>query len=218
MIVKTFIQGRILQDINTPILQKLGDNLARLHQIKAPDYLPHTVSFGRQNFKLVNHYAAQSTFNTWLQECAAYIDRFITDDLPKTLIHSDIFADNIIVDSTATQATIMDFEEASHYYRVFDIGMMLIGCCCQNQQLSLAKATSLLQEYQQRIPLKDNEKAALQAFTVYAATATAFWRHQNYHYVNPTPEMSEHHLAMTQLADNVRKIPLDDFAAIFSDL
>ena len=217
VIVKTFIQGAILQEINTPILRKLGDNLARLHQLKAPSYLLDTVSFGRQTFELVNHYAPQSTFNAWLQNCAAYIDRFISDDLPKTLIHSDIFADNIIVDSTAAQATIMDFEEASHYYRIFDIGMMLIGCCCQDQQLSLAKATSLLQAYQQRIPLQDNEKASLQAFTVYAAAATAFWRHQNYHYVNPTPEMSEHHLAMTLLADNVRQIPPDDFATLSTD-
>ncbi|MFT5708612.1 MAG: homoserine kinase type II [Oceanospirillaceae bacterium] len=215
VIVKTFISGVILQDISISLLPGLGNNLASLHAIKAPNYLPDVVGFGRQNFDFVNQYAADSVFNHWLQASAVYIDKFVSGDLPKTLIHSDIFADNIIIDTATQQATIMDFEEASYYYRIFDIGMMLIGCCCFDQQLSLTKATSLLQGYQQKIPLQDNEIAALQAFTVYAATATAFWRHQNYHYVNPTPDMSEHHLAMTELADNVRQISAADFSKIF---
>ncbi|MEH6444008.1 MAG: phosphotransferase [Oceanospirillaceae bacterium] len=214
VIVKTFIKGVILQDISTSLLFGLGNSLGNLHAIKAPNYLPNVVSFGKQNFDLVNQYAADSVFNHWLQACTAYIDDFVSDYLPKTLIHSDIFADNIIIDAASQQATIMDFEEASYYYRIFDIGMMLVGCCCHDQQLSLTKAASLLQGYQQVIKLQDNEIAALQAFTVYAAAATAFWRHQNYHYVNPTPDMFEHHLAMTKLADNIRQISVADFSKI----
>ena len=36
----------------------------------------------------------------------------------------------------ARRATIMDFEEASYYYRVFDIGMMFIGICCKEKNLA----------------------------------------------------------------------------------
>ena len=89
--------------------------------------------------------------------------------------------------------------------------MMIIGTCCNNGKVSLHKAHCLLQGYQQSITLHNNEVLALQAFTTYGAAATAFWRHQNFNYVNVDKAMENHYLAMKKLADQVMDMPNEEF-------
>ncbi len=217
VILKNFIEGSILAAIDAPLLFSLGAQLATLHSLKAPDYLPDNVSYNYTKFSQVRAYSADSDFYAWLVNTSQYIQSYISQDLPKSIIHSDIFSDNIIVSQDAKSAIIMDFEEACFYYRVFDIGMMIVGTCCDNGRVSLAKAQSLIQGYQQNIILNDLERNALQAFTVYGATATAFWRHQNYQYTNPEQSMFDHYLAMKNIADQVLAIAKDEFITkIFS--
>lgn len=207
VMLKEFIEGDIVQDLSENLLLYLGRELAQLHQIKAPDYLPRAVAYGLERFDEVQVYAPEADFYKWLKATQNYIEDHIDTDLPKALIHSDIFYNNIITESDGKRATIMDFEEACYNYRVFDIGMMIIGTCSDKETINLKKAASLLKGYQQEIKLLDIEKKALKAFTVYAATATAFWRHQNFNYVNVTPEMKDHYLEMKLLADFMMKEP-----------
>jgi Ser/Thr protein kinase RdoA (MazF antagonist) len=89
--------------------------------------------------------------------------------------------------------------------------MMIVGTCCEKEVVNLDKVVSLLKGYQQENKLLKIEKASLKAFTVYAATATAFWRHQNFNHINIIPEKKEHYLAMKLLADAIMSIPDDDF-------
>lgn len=214
IILKEFIEGDILEDLPATLLVDLGSDLARLHQIATPEYLPHAVSYGLERFDEVQVYAPHSSFYQWLKKTQQYIEDYINPNLPKSLIHSDIFYNNIIVDSVNRKATIMDYEEACHYFRVFDVGMMIIGTCGQGLEVNLEKAAHIITGYQQQIQLQDREKAALQAFTVYAATATAFWRHQNFNYVQVDPSMKEHHRAIQELADAVRRIPEETFRSM----
>lgn len=207
VMLKEFIEGDIVKDLSNSILEYLGKELAKLHQIKAPDYLPKKLAYGLEHFDEVQTYAPDSSFYSWLKQAQSYIEDHINQDLPKSLIHSDIFYNNIIVDKDEKKAAIMDFEEASYYYRVFDLGMMIVGTCCDEKTINLNKVESLLDGYQQEIQLLEIEKKALQAFTVYAATATAFWRHQNFNHVKIIPEMKDHYLEMKQLADAILKLP-----------
>ena len=201
VMLKKFIEGDIVEDLSKNLLINLGRELAQLHQIKAPDYLPKSVAYGLERFDEVQVYAPDAEFYKWLKCTQHYIEKHIDSDLPKALIHSDIFYNNIIVEKEGKQATIMDFEEACYYYRVFDIGMMIIGTCRDKDIINLRKVTSLLEGYQQETKLLEIERKALKAFTIYAATATAFWRHQNFNYVNVIPEKKEHYLEMKLLAD-----------------
>jgi len=211
VIVKTFIEGEIVADLGDNLLSNLGAQLAQLHLLKAPDYLPETLSYGIERFDEVAEYAAGCEFHRWLLHIRRHIGNYIDDDLPKALIHSDVFYNNIIVDATQKQATIMDFEEACYYYRIFDIGMIFVGTCSFNNQFDLHKAQSLLTGYQQILRLNESEIKSLQAFTAYAAAATAFWRHQNYNYTNFDPAMTDHYHAMQLLGQQVMAIPPVDF-------
>lgn len=207
VMLKGFIKGDIAKDLSENLLLYLGKELAQLHQIKAPDFIPRKIAFGLEHFDEVQKYAPDSSFYKWLKSTQHYIENHIDSDLPKALIHSDIFDTNIIVDKEGKLATIMDFEEACYYYRVFDIGMMIIGTCRDQSTINLCKVASLLKGYQQEIKLLEIEKKALKAFTVYAATATAYWRHQNFNYVNVIHEMKDHYLEMKNLADIIKNLP-----------
>jgi homoserine kinase type II len=211
VMVKEYLDGDIVDDLSLPLLTSLGEQLAVLHLLPAPDYLPKTLSYGVEKYDEVKVYAPESDFFKWLKETQAYIESFISEELPYAMIHSDIFSDNIIVSKDRKMATIMDFEEATYYYRVFDLGMMIVGTCCDAGRVSLDKAKSLLSGYQKHITLTASEAKALQAFTAYGATATAFWRHQNFNYVNVDETMKDHYQAMQNIAIDVLKIPSDEF-------
>ncbi len=207
IILKEFIQGDIIQDFPENLLTYLGKELAKLHQVKVPNYVPKTLNYGSiSRFDEVRAYAPDSSFYKWLKETQHYIENYISPELPKSLIHSDIFYSNIIVSADRKIATIMDFEEACYYYRLFDIGMMIVGTCCEKEVVNLNKVASLLIGYQQENKLLEIEIESLQAFTAYAATATAFWRHQNFNYVNVDVKMKNHYLEMKKLADTIIKL------------
>ncbi|MFY0630904.1 MAG: homoserine kinase [Flavobacteriaceae bacterium] len=218
VMIKEFIEGNIHEDLTEGLLEYLGMELAKLHQIEAPEYLPKSVNYGLERFDIVKTYAPESSFYSWLKSTQEYIESYISTDLPKALIHSDIFYNNIIVDEKGGYATIMDFEEASNYYRLFDIGMMIVGTCNEDGAINLNKATCLLKGYQQEVSLLIVEQEALQVFVAYGATATAFWRHQNFNYVNVDETMANHYKAMKTLADSVMNIPRDEFKKLFNYL
>lgn len=215
VMLKAFIEGDIIEDLSKELLVYLGRELAILHRIEPLKYLPKKLSYGKEHFDEVTLYAPQSSFYSWLKITQKYIESHIQDDLPKSLIHSDIFYNNIIVDKSKKQGTIMDFEEACYYYRIFDIGMMIIGTCCDNRTLDLDKVTSVLKGYQQETQLLNTEKEALQAFTVYGATATAFWRHQNFNYTNVTESKKDHYKEMQEIAMHITSIPEATFHTCF---
>ncbi len=211
VILKSYLAGSIVKDIPNDLLTLLGQQLAHLHSLAAPSYLPKNVSYGKEKFSQVSEYAAGSDFEHWLKMIANKVSQIDLDKLPKALIHSDIFYNNIIIDEAQQRATIMDFEEASYYYRVFDIGMIIIGTCFTGNQLCLSKARALLAGYQSKISLHSIEVQSLQVFTAYAAAGTAYWRHMNYNFLNFDQAMTEHYKAMQDFADQALAFAPNEF-------
>lgn len=211
ILVKKYLEGKILENIPDRLLQYIGTELGKLHQLKAPAYLPRTLSYGMENFAEIKVYDPNSPFETWLEEIKAYVEENTSPDLPRTLIHGDVFCSNIVVNTDENKAFIMDFEEAACYYRIFDLGMAIVGLCQEGQGITLKKMHSLLYGYQKEIELLKVEWASLQAFTVYAAAAMAFWRHKNFNYVHPDPELRDHYLKLKTIADTIQNLPPEVF-------
>lgn len=216
VMLKCFLEGEILKDLPTHILQVIGAQIGRLHKIEPPTYLPKILNYGKEFFNEVSHYAPGSIFELWIKEIEDYIQPYFSKKLPKSLIHSDIFYSNVIISKDESKARIMDFEEAANYYRIFDVGMTIVGLCAHSNTIDLNKATSLLKGYRQEIALLEIEKNALQAFTVYAAAAMTFWRHRNFNHINPDPKMYDHYLGLKVVADFAKAIPSKDFQKILN--
>jgi len=211
LMIKTFLEGDIIDNLPINLLELLGVELGKLHKIASPKYVEEHLSYGIENFGKVSEYALNSEYHQWLQEQELYIRHYINSTLPKTLIHSDVFSDNVIVNKEKTAVFIMDFEEAAYYYRIFDVGMTIIGVCREGTSINLKKVEALLKGYYAEIQLQEHEVQALKPFTVYAATAMSFWRHRNFNFVNPNPKLKSHYLELKMIADSIRQLPEDSF-------
>ena len=201
IMLKKFIKGGIVEDFSFDLLKMIGKELATLHQVEVPGFIPHQLNYGIEQFGRVGIYAAGSDFENWLNKISDYIVPHLKLDLPKALIHGDLFWDNIIVHADRSSITIMDFEEAVYYYRVFDIGMTIIGTCAEDEIINITKAQHLLSGYQTEAQLNKEELNALRAFTIYAGASMTFWRHQNFNYVKPDPTMYDHYKGLKVLVD-----------------
>ncbi len=209
IIIKKYIEGKILKEIPSHLIELIGRELGKLHKIKAPEDLPLQLTFGREQFVNVEKYAAHSAFDVWLKKMLADVSPFISPDLPRAFIHADVFFDNVVI--CEDSVILIDFEEATNYYRIFDIGMMIIGICGEGEIVNLEKAKFLLSGYLREIELLDMEFNALQAFTVYAGAAMTFWRHMNFNYTKPDSRLSNHYMGLKVLADYVKEQPADYF-------
>jgi len=211
IIIKKFIDGKILKDLPHHLIELIGRELGKLHKIEAPEYLPKQVGYGKEQFVNVEKYAANSLFDIWLKEKLKYVSPYFSSNLPKALIHSDVFCDNVIISEDESSVIIIDFEDSAYYYRVFDIGMMIIGICGEEKTVNFEKVRYILKGYRQEIQLLDIELNALQAFTVYAGASMTFWRHLNFNYTKPDSKLSNHYLGLQVLTDYVEEQPADWF-------
>jgi homoserine kinase type II len=217
LLVKAHIAGQVHEDLDTAMLRQAGAAMARLHQIPAPDFLPREHPYGRQLFPTVIGRGIDPGYESWLDERCAYLNQRIPPGLPTGLIHGDLFYDNVLFEGRHLKALI-DFEEACHYYRVFDIGMGILGLCAGKTTVALHKAQALVAGYQQVRLLEDIEKVTLQLFVEYAAIATSYWRFWKYHVQTPTLENAEKHWQMVRLAQAISVIPEIKFVeTVFSD-
>ena len=214
VMVKRYLEGKIMSDIPLHLLQQIGADTARLHKISVPDYVRDIMWCGKERFNEVKQYALNSPFDLWLKDTHSYIDKNTAPDLPKAFIHSDIFGSNIIINNDETKATIMGFEEATHDYRVFDIAVLFISLCVQSGDIDFIRASSILKGYTSVTKLTDKEKQALQPLTVYAAAGVAFWRHKNFNFTKPDKDLKDTYLKMKDLADRVRALPSIFFSSL----
>ena len=211
LMIKKFVEGKTLKYVPQHLIELLGSELGKLHKIEAPKYLPKQANYGKEQFVNVKKYAANSLFDIWLMEKVEYVLPHLSSNLPKALIHADVFSDNVIISEDEDSVVIMDFEESVNYYRIFDIGMMIIGICGEGKTVNFEKARYILKGYCQEIQLMDIELNALQAFTVYAGAAMTFWRHLYFNYTKPDSKLSNHYLGLKALTDYVEKQPADCF-------
>ncbi len=210
--IKEFIRGDIIEDLSGDLLKMIGRELAKLHKVESPTYVPDQLNYGIEQFVKVRSYAADSDFEKWINTVSGYISPYLKMDLPKALIHGDLFWDNVIVKKDRSEIVIMDFEEAAYYYRIFDIGMTIIGTCAEGEIVNLEKAKHLLSGYQSEEELSGEELSALRAFTIYAGASMTFWRHQNFNYIKPDPAMFDHYKGLQVLADYMLSQDDDCFA------
>jgi homoserine kinase type II len=205
IMLKVYIDGQIYENLAKAMLSKVGVEMAKLHQITAPDYLPNEHSYGRQVFSTIIGRNINPDYESWLKKQFEYFEENIPFNLPRSLIHGDIFYDNVLFENNNFKA-IIDFEEACYYYKGFDLGMAIVGLCTENTTIALNKAQALVAGYQQVQKLDPIEKETLQTFVRYAATATSYWRFWKYNIDLPSIDKANKHWQMMQIAKNISRI------------
>jgi homoserine kinase type II len=178
--------------------------------------LPERHAYGLETFPSLLDQGVNFAYEKWLAQRYEILQHSIHPGLPRGLIHGDVFYDNVLFDRKTLKAVI-DFEEACHYYKVFDLGMAAVGVCTEKSKLLLSKVRSLVRGYQNNRRLELAEIESLQLFVDYAATATSSWRFWMYNIDTPIAEKSKRHLDMVNIADACSEISSEIFMdAVFS--
>ena len=216
VMLKRYITGRVCQDLNGTMLSQIGATMAELNNLPVPDYLPDEHAYGLQYFSSIIGQNVNLEYESWLAKRFTYLNECISSELPRGLIHGDVFYNNVLFEGEKFRA-IIDFEEACYYYKVFDLGMGIIGLCIEGTTLMLDKAKALVAGYQRIRILEESEKRALQLFVEYAAVATSSWRFWKYNIDDPLANKLRNYSQMVIIADKVASIPKANFIeAIFS--
>ena len=214
VMLKRYVDGDVTANLAGNLLVQLGKEMSRLHEVPAPSYLPQSFPYGRSHFPEVTNSNLGHAYIDWLSEKTSYLQKRIPQHLPMALIHGDVFFDNVIVQGDQLMA-IIDFEEACHYYRGFDLGMVIVGACRDRQGISFEKAGRFIRGYEKETTLQSIERETLKTFAVYAAVATSFWRFRQYHLRRPEPQLYDKHVEMQTLADTISKYPDSSFTELF---
>jgi len=204
VMLKEYIAGEVCQDLDLQMLSQAGASMATLHQLKIPDHLLECEHpYGLHLFGNVIGRNIDPSYESWLAGQISYLTENIPADVPRGFIHGDLFYDNLLFDGDELRA-IIDFEEACLYFKVFDLGMGMVGLCGDDTRVVPEKATALVAGYQKVRILEEEEKRTLPLFAEYAATATSYWRYWQYNIHTPIEKNANKHWQMVRLAKEFR--------------
>lgn len=164
----------------TPLqAQAMGEQLAKLHLTLKKYPLKRTNAHGAAWWQKEAAKARsgmnnieQLILDTVLNDFEETIEDF--DDLPKGLIHGDLFRDNTLFEGDKLSA-MLDFSEASKDYWLLDIAITANDFCSDWPNVALNKQLfdAFISAYSQVRPLTEDEQDVLPTFL--AMAATRFW-------------------------------------------
>ena len=199
--IKQFLDGRVIRELDRPKLRQVGTTITQLHDLKAPEYVPHAFAYGIEHFEEVLTADISHPFKKWLHDKTNMLQSELDLTMARGFVHGDLFWDNLLF-KDGELAAVLDFEEVSQYFLLFDLGMATVGCCSVEGRFDAEKITWLLRGYQHRYRLTGSEKSQFIPFLIYAATATAFWRFRQYNLKHPHLDLEDSYKEMTALADH----------------
>jgi homoserine kinase type II len=209
VLLKYFMAGEVEADPDAEALRHIGAELAALHAVPPMDGLPKDHLYGLPEAPLVLASDIDPAFSRDLGAALARLQPVLTSDLPRGLIHGDLFHDNVLVyRGTDMLITILDFEEASISPFAADLGMAIIGLCIRDGAPDPEAIAALLQGYEAVRPLSAAERAAIPPLAALAAWACASWRFWRYHLTRPMPERADLHREMAELAVQLEAMSL----------
>lgn len=206
VLLKPYIAGKVAEQLEDDMLSQVGAAIAGLHKIPGPDYLPVHHAYGLETFSRVFDKGINSEYENWVRERCDFLKKAIPSGLPRGLIHGDMFIDNVLFERKKFIA-IIDFEEACRYYKIFDLGMAVVGMCIEGSDIALPKVRALINGYQSIRMLEGSEKDTLKLFVEYAAIATSSWRFWQYNIDTPITELSEKYREMVDIAKSAGILP-----------
>ena len=192
-----FFEGGML-DSDESSLRSLGQTMARLHKIPLAECFPDDYRMGWSLFDRM--YAMADEANEWtdflvnLKEGSGKLRGIIPKDLPRGVLHGDLFPDNVIGEGSVS--AILDLEEAWIGPCAFDLVMAFVGFGWQDGAPLQERWDALLTGYQSVRPLTDSEREALPALHQYATLSIAAWRYWKHVMSEPDEELAERYLEM----------------------
>ena len=194
----------------------MGKALGKLHEIPVPDYLPDKHSYVEITYPIFIEQEIDLNYKTWVEQRYRYIMEKLPSQLPVGLVHGDMFCDNVLFEDGNFKA-ILDFEDARRIFKIYDLGMAVVGICTEETNIVINKVRALVEGYQEIRLLEEKEKDNLQLCIEWAAILTSVWRFWKYSIDSPDADKSEKYLQMVNIAKRASEISKEEFKmAVFS--
>ena len=193
-----FVEGAWLEP-NDSSLYSLGRIQASLHLIKSPVNLKEKFSMGNSLFDKLFSIADErnewSDFLHMLKSESTILKQNI-GELPRGIIHGDLFPDNIL-GTNDNVTSILDFEEVCYDILAFDLVMTFVGCGWENGEPVVERWVALLDGYQSVRMLSHEEMDSLSDLHRLATLSIAAWRYWQFVINLPNTEHTDRYLEMT---------------------
>ena len=193
-----FMEGAWLEP-NHSSLYSLGKIQASLHLVIPPVNLKDKYSMGDslfdKLFSIADRRNEWSDFLYMLKSESAILKQNI-GNLPRGIIHGDLFPDNILGTNEAVNS-ILDFEEVCYDILAFDLMMTFVGCGWDNGEPVVERWQALLEGYQSVRILSHEEMDSLSDLHRLATLSIAAWRYWQFVINLPDTEHTDRYLEMT---------------------
>ena len=193
-----FVEGTWLEP-NDSSLYSLGRIQASLHLVVPPVNLKDKYSMGDSLFdKLFSIADKRNEWSDFLYMLKSEINTLKQNigDLPRGIIHGDLFPDNIL-GTNKTVNSILDFEEVCYDILAFDLVMTFVGCGWENGEPVVERWRALLEGYQSVRALSHEEMNSLSDLHRLATLSIAAWRYWQFVINLPDTEHTDRYLEMT---------------------
>lgn len=207
--IKDYMEGHVVENLSAGMVYEAGKMMAQLHQIPSPACIPKKFPYGKEVFDSVINTGMEHPFIPWLKQKSDYIRSHLAEDTEKGFIHGDIYWDNLLFEDGCFRA-LLDFEEASEYYLLYDIAMTCVGCCSKNGRFDKKKIRSLIDGYQSIQKISSIDKKHFHVFALYAAVAGSFWRFRQYNIKFKRHEKADSYKALASLAEHALELNWND--------
>lgn len=175
------LPGRHVYNPTLKQVASLGRFIARFHQATSgwthpvPEY-PRTAAWIAHQASLVkNHvpYLTRSLLQDSVSEVSHLLARHDVADLPRGVIHGDLFRDNVLFNERGLTG-VLDFHHAARGAHIYDLAVAANDWCTDSTGVfNPDRAIELLRAYHQIRPLVRSELRLFPAFALYGALA--FW-------------------------------------------
>jgi homoserine kinase type II len=165
--VSEYIQGK-QPEINEKTVIQVAQLLGKLHNVKLPKELERENPWGIPLIEKTYLSIKQGDFFPELTapfiQHAQSISNNLINELPRGLIHGDLFADNVVF-KHGKLVGILDFEAACQDVFVYDIGVALNGFCFNNDNtLNFSLLRQFLENYDMHRKIEYSEYESIPVF------------------------------------------------------
>lgn len=195
VIIKEYAEGTVSPELTLAALSSVGAALMHLHELDAPERfrlrsrrLPSDWKVAAQEF--------DARFRRWLETVERLIGTTI-DGLPRTsLVHGDLFPDNIVVTPETGKVQILDWETAGFDAPEVDLGFTIVGLCRSDANaIDPGRRDSLLDGYGATF-----DAAATKPCAIHAAAVYGYHRYLRHRVKYPNAELADYYLEMCEFA------------------
>jgi len=143
VLLKHLISGQVIKELDENMVYQVGTAMARLHEIPVPGYLREVHIYEAKTYPKVLEVGVDKKYNDWLRQRCNFVVQKTPPGLPRGLVHGDLFYDNLLFEGKKFKA-IIDFVEVCLHYKVFDLGMAVVGTCSKGTRVELNKVRALI--------------------------------------------------------------------------